>query len=146
MRELDFVPVPVKLDADCSAAIVAYTHDLRTGEGKGNLYYELNAMLRQRAPAEEEARQQKEDEAAAEPSPAAAASSSANDADAPAASDIVMGAVRQPVPTWASPRAAEDLAVEVGRSLARARMEPSSVVARGAEVPTEGLEVGIVQG
>ena len=48
--ELDFIPVPVKLNADCSAAIVAYTHDLGTGQREGNLYYELNAMLRQRAP------------------------------------------------------------------------------------------------
>ena len=50
--ELDYIPVPVKLSADCAAAIVAYTHDLGTGQREGNLYYELNSMLRKRMPAE----------------------------------------------------------------------------------------------
>ena len=46
--ELRFVPVPVQLDEDCMAAIVAYTHDLQQVEKQGNLYFELNAMLRKR--------------------------------------------------------------------------------------------------
>ena len=46
--------LPVQLDDDCAAAIVAYTHDRHTGQKNGNLYFELNAMLRQRGPAQRE--------------------------------------------------------------------------------------------
>ena len=34
------------------AAIVAYTHDLQKVEKDGNVYYELNVMLRQRGAAQ----------------------------------------------------------------------------------------------
>ena len=50
--ELQFTPVPVKLDENCTVAIVAYTHDLMLGSKQGNLYFELNIMLRQRKPDE----------------------------------------------------------------------------------------------
>lgn len=50
--ELQFTPVPVKLDESCTVAIVAYTHDLMMGAKQGNLYFELNAMLRKRGAAE----------------------------------------------------------------------------------------------
>ena len=46
--ELQYTPVPVQLEDDCVAAIVIYTHDLQTGRREGNLYFELNKMLRQR--------------------------------------------------------------------------------------------------
>ena len=49
--ELQFTPVPVKLDENCTVAIVAYTHDLMLGSKQGNLYFELNTMLRKRKPA-----------------------------------------------------------------------------------------------
>jgi hypothetical protein len=39
---------PVTLTEDCIAAIVAYTHDLQHPLKDGNIYYELNIMLRQR--------------------------------------------------------------------------------------------------
>ena len=52
--ELQFTPVPVKLDENCTVAIVAYTHDLMLGSKQGNLYFELNTMLRQRKPDERE--------------------------------------------------------------------------------------------
>lgn len=47
--ELRYVPAPVWLDYDCKFAIVAYTHDLRSGKRHGNLYFELNRQLRQRS-------------------------------------------------------------------------------------------------
>eukprot|EP01047_Picozoa_sp_COSAG01_P113779 COSAG01_NODE_42477_length_439_cov_3.941176_1_plen_108_part_10 len=50
--ELQYTPVPVKLDESCTVAIVAYTHDLNMGSKRGNLYFELNAMLRKRGAAE----------------------------------------------------------------------------------------------
>ena len=46
--ELRFMPVPVQLEEDCVAAIVAYTHDLQQAEKHGNVYFELNVMLRKR--------------------------------------------------------------------------------------------------
>ena len=46
--ELQFMPVPVALEEDCVAAIVAYTHDLQQLEKQGNVYFELNVMLRKR--------------------------------------------------------------------------------------------------
>ena len=52
MLELKFAPVPVKLSEDCTAALAAYTHDLGNGQQAGNLYYELNSMLRQRGAAQ----------------------------------------------------------------------------------------------
>ena len=48
VTELRFAPVPVLLDDDCAAAIIAYTHDLNQPDKRGNLYFELNKMLRQR--------------------------------------------------------------------------------------------------
>jgi len=48
VMELQFTPVPVKLPDDCMAAIVTYTHDLQRPQKKGNVYFELNQMLRQR--------------------------------------------------------------------------------------------------
>ena len=48
--ELQYTPVPVQLEEDCVAAIVVYTHDLGTGQKDGNVYFELNNMLRQRGP------------------------------------------------------------------------------------------------
>lgn len=47
--ELSYVPMPTWLDADCRFAIAAYTHDLRSGQRTGNLYFELNKQLRQRS-------------------------------------------------------------------------------------------------
>jgi hypothetical protein len=46
--ELRFIPVPVQLDDNCVAAIVAYTHDLQQVDKQGNVYFELNVMLRKR--------------------------------------------------------------------------------------------------
>ena len=46
--ELQYTPVPVQLDENCTVAIVAYTHDLGLGRKDGNLYFELNVMLRVR--------------------------------------------------------------------------------------------------
>lgn len=40
--------------ADCTAAIVAYTHDLQKVEKAGNVYYELNVALRQREASQRE--------------------------------------------------------------------------------------------
>ena len=48
--ELQYTPVPVQLEEDCVAAIIVYTHDLGTGQKDGNVYFELNNMLRQRGP------------------------------------------------------------------------------------------------
>ena len=50
--ELQFAPGPVKLEDDCLAAIAAYTHDLMQQVKTGNVYYELNQMLRKRGPAD----------------------------------------------------------------------------------------------
>ena len=50
--ELQFAPGPVKLEDDCLAAIAAYTHDLMRQVKTGNLYYELNQMLRKRGAAD----------------------------------------------------------------------------------------------
>jgi hypothetical protein len=46
--ELQYTPTPIKLDPDSIGAIVAYTHDLQQVGKQGNLYFELNGMLRQR--------------------------------------------------------------------------------------------------
>ena len=51
LLELKWCDVPVKLSECCTAAIVAYTHDLGVGQD-GNLYFELNRMLRERGAAE----------------------------------------------------------------------------------------------
>ena len=50
--ELQFAPGPTKLEDDCLAAIAAYTHDLMRQVKTGNLYYELNQMLRKRGAAD----------------------------------------------------------------------------------------------
>ena len=50
--ELQYAQVPVKLEENYKAAIAAYTHDLMQPRKKGNLYYELNQMLRERGAAE----------------------------------------------------------------------------------------------
>jgi hypothetical protein len=49
--ELQYTPVPVPLDEDFLAALAAYTHDLQQPEKRGNVYYELNQMLRERGTA-----------------------------------------------------------------------------------------------
>ena len=40
--------LPAGLTEDHLAALVAYTHDNQTGKREGNLYFELNGMLRER--------------------------------------------------------------------------------------------------
>ena len=50
--ELQYVDVPVELEECCVAAITAYTHDLQKLEKQGNVYFELNKMLRQRGAAQ----------------------------------------------------------------------------------------------
>jgi hypothetical protein len=54
--ELPFVdpPLPVELPENEMYAIVAYTHDSGSGR-ESNLYYQLNAQLRQRGAAERQA-------------------------------------------------------------------------------------------
>ena len=46
--ELSFVSLPIRLSRDHLAVLCAYTHDNQSGVQRGNLYYELNAMLRAR--------------------------------------------------------------------------------------------------
>ena len=49
--ELKFKPgLPAGLTQDHLAALVACTHDTQTGKREGNLYFELNGMLRERGP------------------------------------------------------------------------------------------------
>ena len=43
-------PLPAGLTEDGLGALVAYTHDKQTGKREGNLYFELNGMLRERGP------------------------------------------------------------------------------------------------
>jgi hypothetical protein len=52
VESLKWEPVPVKLDDNEMAAVVAYTHDTSSGKKNGNLYFELNRMLRQRGATE----------------------------------------------------------------------------------------------
>jgi hypothetical protein len=52
IEDLKWEPVPVKLEENETAAIVAYTHDLNLDVKDGNLFFELNKMLRQRAAAQ----------------------------------------------------------------------------------------------
>eukprot|EP01047_Picozoa_sp_COSAG01_P042531 COSAG01_NODE_3720_length_5764_cov_13.900618_2_plen_364_part_00 len=48
VEDLKWEPMPVKLEESEAAAIVAYTHDQNLSTKDGNLYFELNKMLRQR--------------------------------------------------------------------------------------------------
>jgi hypothetical protein len=52
MMELNFAGLPVALKDSELAAIVAYTHDHQTAQKQGNVYFELNQMLRSRGPTE----------------------------------------------------------------------------------------------
>ena len=58
LEDLKWEPVPVKLEKSETAAIVAYTHDLTQDVQSGNLYFELNQMLRQRGVAQRSALKQ----------------------------------------------------------------------------------------
>ena len=48
IEDLKWEDIPIKLGESETAAIVAYTHDLNLDVRDGNLYFELNRMLRQR--------------------------------------------------------------------------------------------------
>mmetsp|Transcript_56364 Transcript_56364/g.98443 ORF Transcript_56364/g.98443 Transcript_56364/m.98443 type:complete len:680 (+) Transcript_56364:53-2092(+) len=58
-KELQYQKLPVKLEEDHLAAVVAYTHDLQSSKGPdGNIYFEMNKALRNRTSAARQATMQ----------------------------------------------------------------------------------------